>query len=151
MLPYTILLSMISYWAPWTDYSWRDNVSSFRPTKTGWQSGRLMPQPLPDTPDLDQQLPEAPTGLGMKRIMGEVVDQALEHRDKREVCTDLFQIICGHWGWGLSLYSSNNVLFLLKASIQNIQSHQLASFWFCLFIYAQTWVILRIFGLKCFL
>ncbi len=60
-------------------------ISWCRPTKTGWQSGRLMPQPLPDTPDLDQQLPEAPPGLGMKRIMGEVVDQALEHRDKREV------------------------------------------------------------------
>ena len=52
-----------------------------RPSKSGWQIGRFQPEPKPDTPDLD--LPDG--SVGMKRIVHNVVDQALLQSTKREV------------------------------------------------------------------
>ncbi len=65
-----------------------DSCESFclpRPSKSGWQIGRQQPEPVPEAADSD--LPDG--SVGMKRIVHNVVDQALLQTAKREVKWEL--------------------------------------------------------------
>ncbi len=52
-----------------------------RPSKSGWQIGRQQPEPTKEVPDTD--LPDG--YVGMRRIVHNIVDQALLQSSKREV------------------------------------------------------------------